>query len=111
MSAAQIGPLGLGLAQVLDGAHDRIELGELLGQLDVGRLVDALVQLGLDGSQRCSSLSSFSAGMAVMGEEKPEGETRIVKRITRRRGGHGARQRPLTRARSAACRPCAPADR
>ena len=34
-------PLGLGLAQGLDGGDQRIELGELLGQLGVGGLVDA----------------------------------------------------------------------
>ena len=40
--------LGLGLAQGLDGGNDRVELGEFLRQLNAGRLVDALVQLGLD---------------------------------------------------------------
>ena len=40
--------LGLGLAQGLNGGDDRVELGELLRQLNAGRLVDALAQLGLD---------------------------------------------------------------
>ncbi len=44
----QIGALLLGRAQRLDRGHDRIEGCKLLGELGVGGLVDAGIQLRLD---------------------------------------------------------------
>ena len=41
--------LPLGAAQRLDGGDQRIECGELLRQLRIGSLIDAGVELGLDG--------------------------------------------------------------
>src|SRR5262245_7697335 len=44
----QVLTLALRLAQGLDGGDDRVQLGELLRQLNTGGLVDTLAKLGLD---------------------------------------------------------------
>ncbi len=44
----QIVALGLELAQLLHGLHDRVEIGEFLGELRVGGGIDAAVEVGLD---------------------------------------------------------------
>ena len=54
--------LGLRLAQRLDGGHDRVELGELPGQLHAGCLRNALVELGLDALPALNELVELLGG-------------------------------------------------
>src|SRR5215468_3709855 len=58
----EVGALGLGLAQILDGGNERVELGKLFGKLHVTRLVQAAAQLRLDGGPALDQLLEFLGG-------------------------------------------------
>ena len=104
---AEVGALGLGLAQVVDGGHHRVELGELLGELDERRLAGAAVQLGLDG------FPALHQPVELLG-----GDGRHVVRMLRKQGRISRAGAPAQRRRRAAnarlwaiYRACAIADR
>ena len=59
---SEVCEFGLRLAQGLNGGDDRVQLGELPRQLNAGRLVDALAQLGLDRLPALNELVELLGG-------------------------------------------------
>ena len=62
----EVGLLLVGGAQRLDRRHQRIERGELLGQLGVGRLIDAGIELRLDRVPAADHLLELVFGNPAM---------------------------------------------
>ena len=107
---SQLAPLGFGLAILEDGLDHGIELGEFLGELDAARLVDALVQLGLDrwssAERACRASRRGWQSWARIGHEGVNGSAASAPA-----GGHRPRRCDANACSSATCRPCATADR